>query len=194
MPAHDLAQLHFANPKAYHDIYNNKNRWDKEARLYKSFGEDRSSFGFLTYAENKVRKDVLNRSFSQAAIDGAEKLVTEQTKALCVAFERQSKASKPADLYYAYRCLSMDIICTFCFGKPIHAVDAPNFAAPIVVAMDASLPVFIRFKYSDLYKNMIMKCPPDLSRIISPPTAGLVDLQQVSILAIIIFDITERKK
>ncbi|KAJ8116800.1 hypothetical protein OPT61_g1845 [Boeremia exigua] len=172
-------ELHFANPNAYNDIYNNKNRWDKEARLYKSFGEDRSSFGFLTYAENKVRKDVLNRSFSQAAIYGAEDLVTEQTKALCAAFTRQSKARKSADLYYAYRCLSMDIICTFCFGKPIHAVDAPDFAAPIVVAMDASLPVFIRFKYSELYKNLIMNCPPKLSRIVSPATSGLVDLQQL---------------
>ncbi|KAH7135249.1 cytochrome P450 monooxygenase-like protein [Dendryphion nanum] len=172
-------ELHFANPKAYHDIYNNKNRWDKEASLYKSFNEDRSSFGFLTYAEAKNRKDVLNRSFSQAAIEAAESLCVEKTKALCAAFERQSKASKSADLFFAFRCMSMDMIMTFCFGKPIDAVDAPDFKAPILVAMDASLPVFIRFKYSDLYKNMILKCPPNLSKIISPSTAGLVDLQQL---------------
>lgn len=147
--------------------------------MYKSFGEDRSSFGFLTYAEAKNRKDVLNRSFSQAAIDAAEDLIVDQTKALCAAFAKHSKASKSADLHFAYRCMSMDIICTFCFGKPINAVDAPDFEAPIVMAMDASMPVFIRFKYSDLFKNMIMKCPPKLSKIISPSTAGLVDLQQV---------------
>ena len=174
----DNTQLHFANPKAYHDI-NNRNRWDKEARLYKSFNEDRSSFGFLTYAEAKIRKDVLNRSFSQAAIDGAEGLIVEQTKALCQVFAKHSKNSRSADLYFAFRCLTMDIICTFCFGRPIHAINAPDFKAPIVVAMDASLPVFIRFKYSDLYKSMVMKCPPKLSKIISPSTAGLVDLQQV---------------
>lgn len=172
-------ELHFANPKTYHDIYNKKNRWDKEARLYKSFNEDRSSFGFLTYAEAKNRKDVLNRSFSQAAIEGAESLCVEKTKALCAAFERQSKASRSADLFFAFRCMTMDVIMTFCFGKPIHAVEAPDFKAPILVAMDASLPVFIRFKYSDLYKNMILKCPPKLSKIISPSTAGLVDLQQL---------------
>ncbi|KAJ4317379.1 hypothetical protein N0V94_004982 [Neodidymelliopsis sp. IMI 364377] len=172
-------ELHFANPNAYNDIYNNKNRWDKEARLYKSFNEDRSSFGFLTYHEAKNRKDVLNRSFSQAAIESAEKLVTDETHALCAAFDRQAKAARPADLYFAFRCMSMDIITTFCFGKPIHAVDAPDFRAPIVVAMDASMDVFIRFKYSDLYKNMILKCPPKLSRILSPPTAGLVDLQEL---------------
>jgi hypothetical protein len=121
---------------------------------------------------------VLNRSFSQAAIEGAESLCVDRTKALCAAFERQTKASKSSDLFFAFRCMSMDMIMTFCFGKPIHAVDALDFRAPIVVAMDASLPVFIRFKYSDLYKNMILKCPPKLSKMISPSTAGLVDLQQ----------------
>jgi cytochrome P450 len=172
-------QLHFANPQAYHDIYNNKNRWDKEARLYKSFNEDKSSFGFLTYAEAKIRKDVLNRSFSQAAIESAEGLCAEKMKELCAAFERYSKASESADLHFAFRCMAMDMIMTLCFGKSIHAVDAPDFKAPIVVAMDASSPIFIRFKYSELYKNMIMKCPPALSKILSPATVGLIDLQQV---------------
>ncbi|OAG05802.1 cytochrome P450 monooxygenase-like protein [Paraphaeosphaeria sporulosa] len=172
-------ELHFADPKAYHDIYNNKNRWDKESRLYKSFNEDRSSFGFLTYAEAKNRKDVLNRSFSQTAIESAESLLVEQTKALCEAFERQTKAGKSSNLLYAFRCMSMDVITSFCFGKPIYAVDAPGFQAPIVMAMDASLPVFVGFKYSDVFKNMILKCPPKLSKVVSPATAGLVDLQQL---------------
>lgn len=44
--------------------------------------------------------------------------------------------------------------------------------------MDASLTVFPRFKYSSAYKNMIIKCPPNISRIVSPATAGLVDLQE----------------
>ncbi|KAF2822403.1 cytochrome P450 monooxygenase-like protein [Ophiobolus disseminans] len=170
-------ELHFANPKAYTDIYNNKNRWDKEARLYKSFNEDRSSFGLLTYAESKIRKDVMNRSFSVAAIESAEGLCVDKARALCAAFERNK--TKPADMFFAYRCMSMDMIMTFCFGKPINALDAPDFKAPILEAMDASMPIFIRFKYSDLYKNMILKCPPGLSKILSPSTAGLVDLQQL---------------
>lgn len=134
---------------------------------------------------------MLNRSFSQAAIEGAESLCVEKTKALCAAFERQSKASRSADLFFAFRCMTMDMIMTFCFGKPIHAVEAPDFKAPILVAMDASLPVFIRFKYSDLYKNMILKCPPKLSKIISPSTAGLVDLQQVCLS---LFSTSSRKR
>lgn len=103
----------------------------------------------------------------------------EKVDALCTALDRLSKAGKPADLSWAFRCLSMDVITYLCFGKSVDAIDAPGFKAPIIVAMDASLPVFVRFKHSEIYKNMIMNCPPKLSKIISPATAGLVDLQQV---------------
>ena len=71
-------QLHFSNPEVYHEIYNANNRWDKEEALYHSFGEDRSSFGYLTYAEAKPRKDILSRVFSKKAIRDAEHLVEEK--------------------------------------------------------------------------------------------------------------------
>ena len=71
-------QLHFSNPQAYHDIYNSRNRWDKEASLYHSFGEDRSSFGFLSYAEAKPRKDILSPLFSPRTISNMQGLVQEK--------------------------------------------------------------------------------------------------------------------
>lgn len=172
-------QLHFANPQAYHDIYNSKNKWDKEWFLYHSFNEDRSSFGFVTYAEAKERKDVLSRTFSPKAIEQSQGLIIEKVDALCAAFERQSKANKPCDLFYAFRCMSMDVITYLCFGASVNAIEAPDFKAPIIEAMDASLPVFVRFKHAEWYKNMIMNCPPNISRVVSPETAGLVDLQQI---------------
>jgi hypothetical protein len=125
---------------------------------------------------------VLNRSFSPAAIESSEGLLVEKTRALCAAFERQSKASASVDLFYAFRCMSIDVITTFCFGKSIHAVDEPDFKAPIVVALDAATPVAMYFKYSDLFKNFILKCPPNLSKKLSPLTAGMIDLNQVCVM------------
>jgi cytochrome P450 len=75
--------------------------------------------------------------------------------------------------------MTMDIITYLCFGQSVDAINAPGFKAPIIEAMDASLPVPTYFKHSELYKNMIMKCPPDLSRKISPATRGLVDMQEM---------------
>lgn len=70
-------ELHFSNPATYHEIYNSNNRWDKEESLYHSFGEDRSSFGYLAYKDAKDRKDILSRTFSKRAIRNAEGIVTE---------------------------------------------------------------------------------------------------------------------
>lgn len=78
--------------------------------------------------------------------------------------------------------MTMDVVTYLCFGKSVDATNEPGFQAPIVEAMDASLPAFIGFKHSEIFKNMIMKCPPDLSRLVSPATRGLVDLQQVGSL------------
>lgn len=123
-----------------------------------------------------MRKDVLNKSFSAAAIESVESLVVDRTRDLCHVVEKRGEG---VDLHFAFRCMAMDMIMTLCFGKSIHAVEAEDFRAPIVVAMDASSPVFLRFKYSDVFKNMILKCPPAISRVVSPMTAGLVDLQEV---------------
>ena len=74
-------QLHFSKPEVHNEIYNFKNRWDKVASLYHSFGEDQSSFGFLTYAEAKERKDVLAPLFSPKSILNMHGLVQDKVLA-----------------------------------------------------------------------------------------------------------------
>ncbi|KAL1963324.1 hypothetical protein VTN77DRAFT_8445 [Rasamsonia byssochlamydoides] len=168
-------ELHFAYPAAYLEIFNPNNRWDKERSLYHSFGEDRSSFGFLTYKEAKERKDVLTKMFSKKAIADVQDLIVEKVVDLCKSFE--SRGTQPVDLFYAFRCMSLDIITYLCFGNSVNAINAPNHEAPIILSMDASVPVFVPFKHFSLYKEMIVNCPPYISKIVSPATAGLVNLQ-----------------
>lgn len=71
----------------------------------------------------------------------------------------------------------MDIVTYLCFGASANCIPTPGFAAPILKAMDVSLPILAAFKYYPWYKNMILNCPPTLSKILSPATAGMVDLQ-----------------
>jgi hypothetical protein len=73
-----MQQIHFSSPSAYLEIYNSYNKWDKEKSLYHSFGEDRSSFGFLTYNEAKERRDVLSKLFSKKAIADVQELVLKK--------------------------------------------------------------------------------------------------------------------
>ena len=94
-------KLHFADPQAYHDIYNSQNRWDKEYHLYHSFGEDRSSFGYLTYTEAKDRKDVLNKKLSARSIGQAEPLVQEKVLASLPTLLRIQTFNESRSMHYA---------------------------------------------------------------------------------------------
>ena len=100
--------------------------------------------------------------------------------ALCAAFERCAQAGKPADLHFAFRCMSADVVTYICFATSLDCINAPDFRAPLLLAMDGSMDLLARFKHSRIYKNIFMSCPDKVTRIIAPEATGLLDLQAVS--------------
>ncbi|OAP63259.1 hypothetical protein AYL99_02486 [Fonsecaea erecta] len=171
--------LHFSNPQAYHDIYNNANRWDKDKALYECFGEDHSSFGFLTYHEAKQRKDVLQPLFSRRNILQMQSLVRKNMDHLVQRLSEDFAAGKSSDLFFAFRCFTMDTITSFCFAKSVNAIDVPGYNAPIIEAMEASGPAFIQFKHLALFRKFVFSLPPNIAIKASPETAGLTRLQVI---------------
>jgi cytochrome P450 len=73
----------------------------------------------------------------------------------------------------------MDTITAFCFAQSVNAMDAPNFAAPIIEAMEATLPTFILFKHFLPFRKLVLSLPPWLAIRVSPQTAGLTQLQVI---------------
>lgn len=171
-----VVKLHFGTTQSFHEIYSNSNRWDKEATLYQSFGEDRSSFGFLTYREAKIRKDVLSPLFSKRAISELQGVVGKNIDRLCQSLKRENAKGKSCDMLFAYRCFSLDTIVSYCFAQDVHATEAKDFKAPLTIAMDASLPAMVLFRHFELLRKMVFGMPGWLTKLTSPDLAGLVDL------------------
>lgn len=92
---------------------------------------------------------------------------------------KNNEAGKSADLLFAFRCFAIDTITTYCFGNSVNAIDEPDFQAPIVVAIDNSLPTFHLFKHFPLFRHLIFSLPPWLAIKASPETAGLTQLQVI---------------
>ena len=84
-----------------------------------------------------------------------------------------------SDLFFGFRCFTMDTITAFCFAQSVNAIDAPNFAAPIVEAMEAASPAFILFKHFPLYRKFVFSLPSWIAIKASPETAGLTQLQVI---------------
>lgn len=98
---------------------------------------------------------------------------------LCDQLTANHADNKSSDLFFGFRCFTMDTITSFCFARSMNAMAAVDFRAPIVEAMEASLPSFVIFKHFPLVRMAVMGMPAWLSVRISPHTAGLVRLQQV---------------
>ncbi|EME86170.1 uncharacterized protein MYCFIDRAFT_121281, partial [Pseudocercospora fijiensis CIRAD86] len=163
-------RLNFSNPNAFHEIYNNANRWDKEETLYHCFGEDRSSFWFLTYKEAKQRKDVLG---------DLQGLVKKNIERLCIALEKYGRAKKPSDMLFALRCSTLDVVTRYCFAKDVKSTEVKDFQSPIVIAMEACLPSFVVFRHFEPIRQIVFSLPGWLTKLTNPALAGLVDLQEL---------------
>ncbi|KAK7510590.1 cytochrome P450 monooxygenase-like protein [Phyllosticta citriasiana] len=175
--ANALSQLHFCEPSAYHDIYNSRNRWDKDPFLYRSFTQDESSFGYLDYRTAKQRRDILGMSFSPSAVSQCEELLVDKIGELCFALEACREVKKSVDLSLAYRCMTLDVVMYFCFGTSVHALKAPEFRSPFLIAVEASTPLGLRFKHFPLYKALLLAVAPTLSKFSSDPImSGMVEL------------------
>ncbi|KAG0650114.1 Cytochrome P450 monooxygenase yanH [Hyphodiscus hymeniophilus] len=171
-------ELHFSDPAAYHEIYNENNKWNKDAFLYRSFGQDHSSFGFLTYEPSKKRKDFLSPFFSHRAICDLQELIQSNVDRFCDVLTANNGKGRSSDLFLGLRCLSLDTIMSFCFARSVDALGEPEFKSPIVEAMEASLPASILFKHFNLIRKVAFALP-GLSSWISPPMAGLTRLKKI---------------
>lgn len=103
----------------------------------------------------------------------------QQVDRLCEVLKANDVAGKSSDLFLGLRCYTMDTILQYCFNQSVDALGAPEFQAPIIEAMEASLPAFIFFKHFALIRDIVYSLPPRLSAIVSPAAAGLIRLQAI---------------
>ena len=64
----------------YDEIYNSKNKWDKDYGLYRGFDMDESSLTQKDYLKAKQRRALYANKFSRKAISEAQPLVREQVR------------------------------------------------------------------------------------------------------------------
>ncbi len=128
-------QLHFSNPTAYNDIYNNRNKWDKDHSLYRAFDLDTSTFGFIHYSDAKQRRDVLAPFFSRTSNWDATKVPDFQSDIVLA-----SQAVLPILTMHKYSgpLLKMMRYIPMRFGK--------NFGTPVTKALFLLREVSIRPK------------------------------------------------
>ncbi|KAI0042794.1 cytochrome P450 [Auriscalpium vulgare] len=167
-------ELHFANPKAFHDIYNANNKWDKDHRMYRAFDADTASLCLISYHAAKQRRDVLSPLFSRTAIVKLQDLVRTRIDVLCDVLAGQYDLGKYSDLNLGFRCFTMDVITSFCYARSFDATLAPDFNSALVHALDESLPMLTLNKYSQFFVWCMRNTPRWVAMRMSSPAMAAV--------------------
>ncbi|CAL3969715.1 unnamed protein product [Diplocarpon coronariae] len=180
--------LHFATRSACHEICHASARWDEEPMLYRSFGGDHPSFGFLTYAAAKARKDVLQPLFSRRGILGILGLDRRKFAHRADILSTNDGAGQSADLLLAFRCFAVDPVQGFCSGgisaddgrarRPRSPGGSQFPAAPPDDMLAASVAV-----HQSISRDGRPEPPPRHSRRAVPGATDLYDEAQTMICA-----------
>ena len=62
----------------YDEIYNFKNKWDKDYGLYRAFDMDEATFPQTDYLKAKHRRTLYANNFSKQAMSEVQHLIREQ--------------------------------------------------------------------------------------------------------------------
>jgi hypothetical protein len=65
----------------------------------------------------------------------------------------------PCDLFLGFRCATLDMITSFCFGKDIGALKSDGFAFPLLLTIQASIPFLFLIKSFPWLPRILTFCP-----------------------------------
>jgi hypothetical protein len=93
------------------------------------------------------------------------------------ALARDIRDGRSSDLFLGFRCFTIDAITSFCFAQSVKAINAPNFAAPLVEAMEAGLPQYMIVMHFPLLRKAVFSLPPWLAIRVVPSMARLFNFR-----------------
>ncbi|TRM68171.1 cytochrome P450 [Schizophyllum amplum] len=138
--------LHFSNPDVYSEIYTRGFSFLKDPALYRAFGQQDSSFGSTDPVFAKARRDIISPLFSRRAILKLEPFVQQKIDKLIGKLLGHEHSSDPIDMFRAFKSVTLDIILTYCFGESCDALDAPDFAHPVIIDLESTSRLLSVFK------------------------------------------------
>ncbi|EKM58550.1 uncharacterized protein PHACADRAFT_193681 [Phanerochaete carnosa HHB-10118-sp] len=174
-------ELHFSRPSAFHEIYNSRNRWSKGSYLYDAFVDtkSRSMFSILDYESAKKRSELTTNIFSRKSIIAMQNLVQECVDGMCANIDDHIANKRPVHFRRAFRCCTLDSICSLCFGRTTHALGAPEFRSPIEHALGTTLPIRRLAKHIPFLMTFLRILPPSLFRYLQPYSEGYLEVVKI---------------
>ncbi|KDR83561.1 hypothetical protein GALMADRAFT_55853 [Galerina marginata CBS 339.88] len=131
-------ELHFADYRAYSEIYSVGSHLTKDPQFYSCFGASGSAFGAIDPRTSKMRRGFMHAFFSRRAVIRLEDVIQQKVERLVSKLE---KSYTPQNAFLAFRSATLDIITSYMFGHCLDALDYPDFRSPLLLNIQLALPL-----------------------------------------------------
>ncbi|KAF5360317.1 hypothetical protein D9758_009123 [Tetrapyrgos nigripes] len=159
--------LHFSDEKAYYQIYGASSTFTKDPELYSCFAMNGSSFTMTDPETHRHRTQIINPFFSRRAIIELEGVVQDKVDKFISRLINHPK-DRAINMFWAFRCASVDVITSYVLGQDFQAMDAEYFEHPFPLGIQRQVHVLWVWKYFPFILPTVMAIPERIMDLISP--------------------------
>jgi cytochrome P450 len=178
-------------------LYNQKNKLDKDEYYYAMLDNRYSAFSSFNHDVHRMRRAALNPFFSPAAVNRFHFKVQEVVDRLTNRMAKAIAKGEPIPIFFAYRCVSVDIICEYLFGKELFLVKREDWGRSFYGAWRVMFEMMALIRQIPFLLTVMRATPRWIIAATSPKSLEVLDMEKSvydMVEAVLNFDPEEMKQ
>ncbi|EED14691.1 cytochrome P450, putative [Talaromyces stipitatus ATCC 10500] len=152
------------------------NRLDKSAYFYCMLGNPKASFGTIAADLHRIRRGALNPFFSQQAVAKFSGHVQAIVDRFVDRIKSCAERGETIPLFYAYRCVTVDIITEYIFGHQFNLLDRADWGRDFYSAWRSLWELSPTIRQFPWMMDAFMAMPRWFTALTNPKALEVVDL------------------
>ena len=153
------------------------NRLDKDPYYYALYGLPDAAFSTIRSDLHRMRRHALNPFFTLKEIQVLSQKIQALSERLTDRMKLCQKSGEPIPLFFAYRCLSVDLISEHIFGRPIGLLDRDDWGKSFYAAWRSTWDLSPLLRQLPWLLEFLINIPHSLAKVISPEVIDVVELR-----------------
>lgn len=171
-------ELHILDADFYDRIYDVTNyKVDKYSWFYSMLGNPQATFPTIRADVHRQRRGALNPFFSISAISKLQPTIQSAMDKLSARMHSCAERNGPIPLFYAYRCLTVDIISDYAYAGQLGMLDRDDWGESFYSAWRSLWEMSGIVRQWPFIMDIFMAMPRWLTALVSPKALEVVDMK-----------------
>lgn len=170
-------ELHILDPSFYNTLYTMSNRFDKYDYFYAMLGIADATFPTIRADVHRLRRQSLTPFFSVKAVQNFHGPLQSLSDRLVERMKACEVSGQPVPLFFAYRCLTADMISDFIFGRQLGLIDREDWGKAFYNSWRSLWDLSPLIRQLPWLMKVVLGLPRWITAAVSPEALEVIDMQ-----------------